>query len=189
MIVTVSLTGRPSIRTDRDNAEESSSKALRSSSSASRIAVLYGAHDAADREILRAVGVGPERTFEQDPALALRVLANIALRALSPAVNDPTTAVQTLDTIDSLLRVLVRRDLAVQQLDGSDGSLRLVLKLPSWEDYLSVALDEIISIGVHSILVGRRIRRLLEELLVHAPVQHRAPVETRLELVTGRLAR
>ena len=130
----------------------------------SPIAVVYGAHTPADHEILRALGAGPERTFEQDPALALRVLADIALRALSPAVNDPTTAVQTLDTIDSLLRVLVRRDLAVAHLNGSDGSLRLVLKLPAWEDYLSVALDEIIGIGVDSILVGRRVRRLLEEL-------------------------
>jgi hypothetical protein len=77
--------------------------------------VICGVHEAPDDEILEALGFGPERTFEQDPALALRVLADIALRALSPAVNDPTTAVQTLDAIDGLLRVLVRRDLAVEE--------------------------------------------------------------------------
>jgi uncharacterized membrane protein len=102
-------------------------------------------------------------------------------------VNDPTTTVQTLDAIDSLLRVPARRDLAVEHIDGSDGTPRLVLKLPTWEDYLSVALDEIISIGLGSILVRRRVSRLLEELLPLAPPQHRAPVEARLKSVSSRL--
>jgi uncharacterized membrane protein len=153
----------------------------------SRIAVVHATRDIADEQILRTLSFGPERTFEQDPALALRVLADIALRALSPAVNDPTTAVQTLDAIDGLLRVLVRRDLAVEHIDGSDGNVRLVLKLLTWEDYLSVALDEIISVGVGAILVGRRVRRLLEELLALAPAQHRAPVEVRLASVSTRV--
>lgn len=153
----------------------------------SRIAVVYGARAKIDDDILRTLSFGPERTFEQDPALALRVLADIALRALSPAVNDPTTAVQTLDAIDGLLRVLVRRDLAVEQIDGSDDDTRLVLKLLTWEDYLSVALDEIISVGVSSLLVGRRVCRLLEELLALAPTRHRAPVEVRLESASRRV--
>jgi uncharacterized membrane protein len=96
--------------------------------------------------------------------------------------------VQTLDAIDGLLRILVRRDLAVEQIDGSDGAVRLVLKLLTWEDYLSVALDEIISVGVGSVLVGRRVCRLLEELLELAPLQHRAPVEVRLESVRRHVA-
>jgi uncharacterized membrane protein len=153
----------------------------------SRIAVVHGTQGPADHDILQALRVGSERTFEQDPALALRVLADIALRALSPAVNDPTTAVQTLDAIDDLLRVLARRDLAVEQVDGADGTPRLVLKLPTWEDYLSIALDEIISIGGGSILVRRRVCCLLEELLPLAPPQDRTPVEVRLESVSGRV--
>ena len=64
-----------------------------------------------EREVLKAFTVGEERTFEQDPAFALRLLADIALRALSPAVNDPTTAVQALDGMDGLLRALATRDL------------------------------------------------------------------------------
>jgi uncharacterized membrane protein len=151
----------------------------------SRVAVVHGAHSPTDHDVLQTLSVGPERTFDQDPSLALRVLADIALKALSPAVNDPTTAVQTLDTIDGLLRVLVQRDLAVEQVDGSAGVLRLVLKLPSWDDYLGVALDEIISIGVGSILVRRRVCLLLEGLLGLAPPQRRAPIEVRLESVSA----
>ena len=41
-----------------------------------------------------------QRTFEQDPKYAIRLLVDIAIKALSPAVNDPTTAVQALDEIE-----------------------------------------------------------------------------------------
>ena len=99
-----------------------------------------------EREVLKAVTVGQERTFEQDPAFALRLLADIALRALSPAVNDPTTAVQALDTMDGLLRILATRDLSVEHISDSDGSIRVELVLPTWNDYLAVALDEIIAL-------------------------------------------
>jgi Predicted membrane protein (DUF2254) len=59
----------------------------------------------------RSWATGPERTFGQDPLFAFRLLADIGLRALSPAVNDPATAVQVLDTIQSLLAPLATRDL------------------------------------------------------------------------------
>ena len=81
-------------------------------------------------QVLHALTVGSERTFEQDPALPLRLLADIALRALSPAVNDPTTAVQALDSADSLLRAIATRDLDVGQVAGRDGKVRVSLVLP-----------------------------------------------------------
>ena len=46
---------------------------------------------------ITGIELGAERTFEQDPKYALRLLVDIAIRALSPAVNDPITAVQALD--------------------------------------------------------------------------------------------
>jgi uncharacterized membrane protein len=78
------------------------------------VAIIRGGDGISDRDVIGALAVGTERTFEQDPALALRVFADIALRALSPAINDPTTAVQVLDGIDSLLRVLATRELDVE---------------------------------------------------------------------------
>ena len=117
-----------------------------------------------EREVLKALTVGEERTFEQDPAFALRLLADIALRALSPAVNDPTTAVQALDTMDGLLRILATRDLSVEHIPDSDGSIRVELVLPTWNDYLAVALDEIIALPALSANVSRRILKLLDEL-------------------------
>ena len=50
--------------------------------------------------------LGVERTIEQDPAFAVRIMVDIAIRALSPAVNDPTTAVQVLNHLGDLLHVI-----------------------------------------------------------------------------------
>jgi uncharacterized membrane protein len=149
------------------------------------VAVVVGGPNLADGEILEALRLGSERTFDQDPALALRLLADIVLRALSPAVNDPTTAVQALDAIADLLRLLVARDLRVEVIDGADCTPRVVLKLPSWEDYVSVGLDEIIETGLNSMQVRRRLGRLLEDLLAVAPPPHRGPIERRLATMTG----
>jgi uncharacterized membrane protein len=128
---------------------------------------------------LKALTVGEERTFEQDPAFALRLLADIGLRALSPAVNDPTTAVQALDAMDGLLRVLATRNLSIEQVAGGDDTIRVRLVLPTWEDYVAVALDEIIALPALSPNVTRRILRLLDELAVITPPSRRSALETR----------
>jgi uncharacterized membrane protein len=123
--------------------------------------------------------VGDERTFEQDPALALRLLADIALRALSPAVNDPTTAVQALDRIESLLRVLATRDLSMENVADSSGTIRVKLVLPTWDQYLAVALDEIIALPGLLPSVSHRLTRLLDDLAAIAPPSRRPELEKR----------
>ena len=148
------------------------------------VGVVHGRRaDRLDPEILGALAMGVERTFEQDPAFALRILADISLRSLSPAVNDPTTAVQALDGLESLLRLLGGRELAVGPITDANGNLRVVVKLPPWEEYVGLALDEIISVGLSSIQVGRRVERLLENLVALAPPQRQASVMRRLMLV------
>jgi uncharacterized membrane protein len=132
-----------------------------------------------EQEVVKACTAGVERTFEQDPQFALRVLADIALRALSAAVNDPTTAVQALDAADSLLRVLAVRELAVGRIGGSDGLPRVRLVLPTWEDYIGLALDEIIALAAVSPNVPRRILRLLDDLAEIAPEYRRPALDAR----------
>jgi uncharacterized membrane protein len=128
---------------------------------------------ALDREVLKALTVGEERTFEQDPALALRLLADIALRALSPAVNDPTTAVQALDRIESLLRILATRDLSMADIADSNGTTRVTLVLPTWDQYLAVALDEIIALPGVLPTISARLTRLLDDIAAIAPPDRR----------------
>ncbi|MBR0671799.1 DUF2254 domain-containing protein [Neoroseomonas soli] len=122
-----------------------------------------------EAELLRAIALGLERTFEQDPKYPLRLLVDIAIKALSPAINDPTTAVQALDQIDDLLRRLARQKLDVGRVRDAEGTLRVVFPTPNWEDYLSLAFDEIRMFGITSIQVLRRLRAALvglEELII-----------------------
>jgi len=145
-------------------------------------AVVAGLHggDASDAAVLAALVTGPERTFGQDPLFAFRLLADIGLRALSPAVNDPATAVQVLDTIESLLAPLASRDLDVAEIADDAGAVTVVLALPSWDDYLRIALDDLIEAASRSPMVLLRARALLADLLDAAPPQRRSPVTWRL---------
>ena len=76
------------------------------------------------REVLPvAVRLGYERTAEQDVAFGVRQLADIAVKALSPAINDPYTAIQALEHLGVLLAQLVRRPLGSQRLHDDAGTI------------------------------------------------------------------
>ena len=104
---------------------------------------VYGVAAPPPVERLRGLFViGEERTIEQDPAFALRILVDIAIRALSPAVNDPTTAVQVLGAIEDLLLVIGESDLHGRgELRDRDGTLRVRVETRRWEDMLALAPD------------------------------------------------
>lgn len=117
-----------------------------------------------EAELRKFIHIGDQRTFEQDPKYALRLLVDIAIRALSPAVNDPTTAVQAIDQIQDLLMRLAKCDLETSRAYDKDGVLRVIFQMPSWGDYLTLAFDEIRQYGADSIQVMRRLRSALAEL-------------------------
>ncbi len=136
-----------------------------------------------DAALLGGLVTGPERTFRQDPLFAFRLLADIGLRALSPAVNDPATAVQVLDTIESLLLPLAQRDLDVAEVADDTGTIRVVLALASWDDYLQIALDDLIESSARSPMVLVRARAMLTSLLSAAPQQRKPSIAWRLRHV------
>ena len=115
--------------------------------------------------LMRAIHFGFERTSEQDPKYPIRLLVDIAIKALSPAINDPTTAVQAIDQIEDLLRRLGGRDLDAGYGCDRDGVLRLIFPMPTWEDYLVLAFDEIRHYGAGSVQVMRRLRSALVGLV------------------------
>ena len=151
------------------------------------VADLHGG-DVTDTALLDGLVTGPERTFHQDPLFAFRLLADIGLRALSPAINDPATAVQVLDTIQSILGPLVTRDLDVAEMADGSGTVRVVLALPSWDDYLRTSLDDLIESASRSPMVLLRVRTLLTSLLKIAPPQRQSPIAWRLEHAQDLLA-
>jgi uncharacterized membrane protein len=110
------------------------------------------------------VALGAERTIEQDPAFAIRVMVDIAIRALSPAVNDPTTAVQVLDYLEETLRVV-----GATPRPGGASSVEslargVVMPVRTWSDFLALGVTEIREYGAGSVQVARRLRALLQEL-------------------------
>ena len=84
------------------------------------------------------------------PKYAIQLVVDIAIKALSPAVNDPTTAVQALDQIEALLLRLGRRRLDIGAFCDRGGNLRLFLPFPAWEDFLRLAFEEIRAYGANS---------------------------------------
>ena len=143
------------------------------------VADLHGG-EVADAAVLRGLVTGQERTFHQDPLFAFRLLADIGMRALSLAVNDPATAVQALDTIESLLQPLVSRDLDVAEIADDAGAVRVVLTVPSWDDYLCTGLDDLIESASRSPMVLLRARVLLTSLLNAAPPARQPSITRRL---------
>jgi uncharacterized membrane protein len=133
-----------------------------------------GAGKIVERRLMRAIRLANERTFEQDPKYPIRLLVDVAIKALSPAVNDPTTAVQALDQIEDLLRRLGRQDFDVGIARDAEGAVRLVVPMPSWEDYLALAFDEIRQFGMSSVQVMRRLRAALVGLAEAMTIPSRA---------------
>ena len=109
--------------------------------------------------------LGDERAIDDDPAFAFRLLVDVAIKALSPAINDPTTAVQALDRIEDLLRFAAPKQLAAGVISDSHGAVRLVYQTPTWDDLVELALDEIRSFGAGQYQVVRRLRALLDALI------------------------
>lgn len=136
---------------------------------------VHGGSSAIDEErLLRAIVLRRTRTFEQDPAYPLRLLVDIAIRALSPAVNDPTTAVQTIDQLEDLLRRIEKVHIDLGVVKDRVGATRVLVPMPSWDDYLRLAFDEIRQYGAGSLQVMRRMRSALDNLLHLAADEGRA---------------
>jgi uncharacterized membrane protein len=145
---------------------------------------LYGGAARAGEAALReTVAFGSERTMEQDPMFAFRILVDIALKALSPAINDPTTAVLAIDQIHRLLRMVGRRHLHGEAIRDAAGQVRVILRTPDWEDFVHMACNEIRACGAGSIQVPRRMRAMLENLIRSLPVQRHAALRGQLDLL------
>ena len=145
--------------------------------------------DRAAEELEGMIALGDERTFDQDPAFAIRMMVDMANRALSPAVNDPTTAVQVLDHIGEVLGLIGRTDLERRTKPASaETPAAVVMVARRWEDFVTLALTEIREYGATSVQVMRRLRALLEELLETVRLEHRAAIEEELRRLDATVA-
>jgi len=142
-----------------------------------------GAAGIDDATLRETVAFGSERTLEQDPMFAFRILVDIALKALSPAINDPTTAVLAIDQIHRLLRVVGRRHLHDETIRDAAGQVRVILRTPNWEDFVHIACNEIRACGAGSVQIPRRMRAMLENLIRTLPAQRHLALREQLDLL------
>ena len=145
---------------------------------------LYGtAKQVQLKELLRSVALGRERTLEQDPAFAFRMIIDIATKALSPAINDPTTAVIAIDQIHILLHEVGLRRLDDGFVRDHARTVRIVCHTPNWEDFVGLATTELRQFGGSSIQVVRRMRAMLENLISTLPAERSAALNEALALL------
>lgn len=131
---------------------------------------LYGGARSIDGDTLRgSVAVGSERTLDQDPTFAFRVVADIALKALSPAINDPTTAVLAIDQLHRMLRRVGTRHLRTDEMMDKSGRRRVIFRTPNWEDFVHLAFSEIRACGSNNLQIVRRLRAMIENLVQTLP--------------------
>jgi len=122
-----------------------------------------------DGSLRTCVVLGPERTLENDPAFGFRIIVDIASKALSPAINDPTTGVLAIDQLHHLLHLLAQRELDTGIVLDSSGEARLVYRTPGWEDFVTLAATEIRLYGATSPQVTRRLQVMFEHLVQVVP--------------------
>lgn len=142
-----------------------------------------------DDRLRDSVATGEERTLEQDPMFALRIIVDVASKALSPAINDPTTAVLAIDQIHHLLRDVGKRLLADGREKDAKGELRLVYRTPGWEDFVQLGSTEIRQYGRESMQVQRRLRAMLENLMETLPAARHEILQKELALLESSLKR
>jgi uncharacterized membrane protein len=140
-------------------------------------------HEIDERVLRQSIALGAERTLKQDPAFAFRIIVDIGAKALSPAINDPTTAVLAIDQLHRLLRHVGLRRLDNGQDRDSEGQLRFIYRTPNWEDFVQLAVTEIRQFGGSSIQITRRLRAMLENLVRTVPLQRTALLQRELELL------
>lgn len=150
------------------------------------IAGVWGEGDSLARvadDVVGLIDVESGRELRQDVGFGIRQLVDIAERALSPGVNDPTTAVEVIDALHSILRPLVGRHVPSAHATDGDGLVRLVYRPQTVEQLLDLAVREIAYWGRSSIQVPNRLRCLLDDLEDVALPEYRSTIRDLRALV------
>jgi uncharacterized membrane protein len=147
-----------------------------------------GAEGHQDDAWRRAVIQVDRRDEHSDVSLGLRQLVDIAGRALSPGINDPSTAAQCIDHLHALLRTLATSTYPREVHRGLDDRPRVVTPQVGWDDHIGLALDELRLWGAGSLQVRDKLQRMVVDLLTVAPAARRLPLLARLPLFAEPLA-
>jgi uncharacterized membrane protein len=136
-----------------------------------------------DGSMSRCVMLGSERSLDNDPAFGFHILVDIAIKALSPAINDPTTAVLAIDQLHHLLHLLGERQLDPGVVRDNSGEVRITYRTPCWEDFVTLAVTEIRLYGVNNPQVTRRFQVMFQQLVQVVPAQRSVALHKEMALL------
>ena len=148
-----------------------------------RLFEVYGGRPVDERTLSAAVELDAERSIMQDVPFGFRLLIDIAQRALSPGVNDPTTATQVVDQLHDLLRLLGSRPFPNGWHGDEEGVPRLFIPQPAWHVFVALAFEEIRYHGGDSLQVVRRLRSVADNLIAELPDDRHPPLHRQLQLL------
>lgn len=119
------------------------------------------------KQISNSFIIGPQRTPEQDAEFAIHQLVEVAIRALSPGINDPFTAITCIDYLGSSLCFLTDRTFPSQYRYDNEGELRVIAKPLTFEGVTNAAFDQIRQYGRTSVAVTIRLLETLKNIAEH----------------------
>ena len=132
----------------------------------------------------RLVRIGFERTLEQDPGLGMRQLVDAACKALSPAINDPYTAIQAIHHLSVLYTELARRHVGMIVVADPAGQASVAIPARSLAEHLDVGMGLIRRYGASEPTVIHALLRTLSTVLACVQDdQSRRGVETQADLL------
>ncbi len=117
--------------------------------------------------------IGNERTLQSDVELGIRQIADIAIKALSPGINDPTTAMLCIDHLSAALVYLGRRHRPWPVRTGGDGDVRVALVGPSFDQLVDVAFTQIRQYGARDAKLGSHLAVTLGRIAALVPPEQR----------------
>jgi uncharacterized membrane protein len=147
------------------------------------LVAVHGGDGPPDDAVRGCVHLGRSRTMYQDPLYGIRQLVDVASQALSPAVNQPTTAVVVIDRLEELLLRIGRRPQPTGFIVDSGGVVRLIHPEPTWAETIDLAFTEIAIYGASSPAVMRRLAAAYDRLHQAVPFDLRVDVARHIALL------
>jgi len=128
------------------------------------------------RALADAMVLAPERSLQQDAAFGVQQIADIGMKALSPSVNDPTTAINALDRIGQVLVAAGRAPDTPLAFADASGTVRLEVPFPRFDDLVALAFEGVRTYGAGTPAVALHMARVLSQLLATLPPERHAPL-------------
>ena len=133
--------------------------------------------------LLRQVGLGAQRTMQQDVGFGVQQLVDIAVKALSPGINDPTTAIESLNHVTDVLVAIGNRPDPPNLLLDEAGTARVTVRLPTYDELVHEAFGQVRHYASDAPVVLRHLARSLRTIELALPAARRTALVAEAELV------